>query len=455
MRIGAPIALLPYALLALVGLRPFSMAPIGHALVVGVSAFVATALAYAVVAAGVRRSDVRTVLVGSAFGGMGMILTVHGLVTPDFLVDDYWLAAFTGATTIPVGAAILLLPAVPSLCRPQRIRLVLLGNVVLAGAFGAIAAVSLANPDAFPAPPLAGSPVASGVLAVGLVLLGLVATRAIRTWTLTRRTSDLLVVVGLSWLGASLVASLEITFADLGWWLGHGFEVLAILAISGSVALDLRRSTGSRPLSGDLRAAELVLAAEAFLGTRVASLLGELAQKDRSTEEHVRRVAYLAVSVGERLGLSASTLRTLAEGGLLHDIGKLATPDAVLLKPAKLSDDEYATIKRHPTDGERLLRSLGGFGRGVRELVLDHHERLDGGGYPAGKRGAAIGLPARIMATCDVYDALVSPRVYRAAWPTERALALLREESGTSFDPVVVVALAALVEDALKLDAAA
>ena len=127
----------------------------------------------------------------------------------------------------------------------------------------------------------------------------------------------------------------------------------------------------------------------------------------------------------------------------------------VLGKPARLTDDEYSTIKRHPADGERLLRSLGGFGAGVRELVLDHHERLDGRGYPAGKAGDEIGLPARIMATCDVYDALVSPRVYREAWPAARALALLRDESGTAFDPGVVEALAALVEGTDALNAAA
>jgi HD-GYP domain-containing protein (c-di-GMP phosphodiesterase class II) len=455
MRTGAPIALLPYLALALVGLRPFTMPPIGHASLVGLGALVATVAAYAVVAAGVRRSDARTVLVGSAFGVMGMILTAHGLVTPDFILDNYWLAAFTGAVTIPAGAAMLVLPSIPALCRPQRIRAILVGNILVLVGFCAIAAYSVANPSAFPAPPKAGSLPAGLILAAGLGLLGVVIARAIRTWNLTHRGSDLLVVVGLCWLGAALIASLEISFADLGWWLGHAFEVGGILAIAGSVALDLRRSTGSRPLSGDLRAAELVLAAEAFLGSRVASLLGELSRKDVSTEEHVRRVAYLAVSVGERLGLGAVTLRTLAEGGLLHDVGKLATPDAVLLKPSRLTDEEYATIKRHPADGDRLLRSLGGFGAGVRELVLDHHERLDGGGYPAGKSGDEIGLPARIMATCDVYDALVSPRVYRDAWPVDRALALLHDESGTAFDPVVVAALTAIVTGSAVLDSAA
>jgi HD-GYP domain-containing protein (c-di-GMP phosphodiesterase class II) len=120
-------------------------------------------------------------------------------------------------------------------------------------------------------------------------------------------------------------------------------------------------------------------------------------------------------------------------------------PTAILQKPAKLTDEEYASIKRHPGDGERLLRQIGGFPEDVRALVLDHHERLDGSGYPNGKRAEAISLPARIMATCDVFDALVSPRVYRDAWPIERALTLLRAETGTSFDARCVEALERVV----------
>jgi putative nucleotidyltransferase with HDIG domain len=192
---------------------------------------------------------------------------------------------------------------------------------------------------------------------------------------------------------------------------------------------------------GDLRAAELVTAEEAFLGARVRALMERLGAKDTSTEEHTRRVAMLAVEIGEQLGLSPTRLRSLAIGGLLHDIGKLSVPESILQKPDSLDDDEYAIIKLHPERGRELLNELGGFDESVGRLVLDHHERLDGSGYPRGLDGSALDLATRILAVCDVYDALVSPRVYRPAWPQEDALSLLRDESDIAFDSRCIEAL--------------
>jgi HD-GYP domain-containing protein (c-di-GMP phosphodiesterase class II) len=147
------------------------------------------------------------------------------------------------------------------------------------------------------------------------------------------------------------------------------------------------------------------------------------------------------VEVGEQLGLSSARLRSLAIGGLLHDIGKLSVPDWILQKPAALDEDEYAVIKLHPERGYELLNELGGFDEGVKRLVLNHHERLDGHGYPRGLDASGLDLETRILAVCDVYDALVSTRVYRAAWSVEDALALVSKESGTAFDPRCVDAL--------------
>ena len=120
-------------------------------------------------------------------------------------------------------------------------------------------------------------------------------------------------------------------------------------------------------------------------------------------------------------------------------MGKLSVPSAVLRKPGPLDDAEFAEIRKHPEAGERLLGELGGFPPGVRRLVLDHHERLDGSGYPRGLRGDELDVETRILAVCDVYDALVSDRVYRAAWSPERAFALLRDEA--RFDQACVTAL--------------
>jgi putative nucleotidyltransferase with HDIG domain len=232
---------------------------------------------------------------------------------------------------------------------------------------------------------------------------------------------------------------------DLGWWLGHVFELAGIVVVGGSLVYDLRRGRRSRALVGDLRAAELVASEEAYLGARVRALTMRLAAKDASTEEHTRRVAALAVQVGEGLGLSPTRLRSLAIGGLLHDIGKLSVPDAILQKPGPLTEDEFSVIKQHPERGRELLNELGGFDESVRRLVLDHHERLDGSGYPRGIDAQELDLATRILAVCDVYDALVSRRAYRPAWSREEALALLHDESYVAFDPRCVAALERIV----------
>ncbi len=126
-------------------------------------------------------------------------------------------------------------------------------------------------------------------------------------------------------------------------------------------------------------------------------------------------------------------------------MGKLAVPDSVLRKPGALTDEEFELIRRHPGDGDFLLAELG-FSARIRRMVRGHHERLDGTGYPDGLSGADLDLETRILAVADVYDALVSSRVYRDAWPAHRALELLYGGAGGHFDARCVQALARLVD---------
>ena len=307
--------------------------------------------------------------------------------------------------------------------------------------------IGLLFPDSVPPVPETGSTAALIVLVLGLAFFFLVTLRAVRTYTLTRRRADFIVVLGLVWLAAALESQLMVSWSELGWWIGHGLELIGVAMVGIPVALDLHRGAQSRPLSGDLRGAELVAQEEAFLGPRVRAMMVRLAGKDGYTELHTRRVALRAVQVGERLGLSAGRLRELAIGGLLHDVGKLSVPDEILQKPGPLDDDEFDVIKRHPESGAELIDELGGFTPAVRKLVLGHHERLDGSGYPHGLREEEIDLETRILAVCDVYDALVSKRVYRDAWSQSQALSLLEAESGHEFDRRSVEALAKVLEE--------
>jgi HD-GYP domain-containing protein (c-di-GMP phosphodiesterase class II) len=412
-----------------------------HFYAVGFTALAAAAACVALSVVGARFNDTRTVLVGGAFGVMAALLALHGLSTPGFIIPKMnGVIMVTGGATLPAGAALL---ALSSLEYPRRLsvkRLLIIEGVLLAVVLG-VGLSAIFDPAGLPAVPAANSAPALALLAFGLLLFGLLATRAVRTFMLTRRVSDLLVTIGIFWLATSLVASLTMNYDQLGWWLGHGLELDGILVVGIPVALDLARSVQSRPLAGDLHPSDLVGSEETFLGSHVRALTLSLAQRDDYTEQHTRRVALRSVQVGELLGLSTSRLRALAIGGLIHDIGKLSVPDSILKKPGPLDDDEYAVIKRHPEQGVKLLEKLGGFSETVRRLVNDHHERLDGKGYPRGLRADQIGLDTRILSACDVYDALISPRVYRPAWTHADAVALLRSEAGTAFDARCVNAL--------------
>jgi HD-GYP domain-containing protein (c-di-GMP phosphodiesterase class II) len=412
---------------------------------VGVSALVAMAAAVVLTTAGAREGDSRTVIVGGGFALMAALLAVHGLVTPGVLVGPNGLIALTGAATLPVGGIVLTLAALPPFTGPRAIPHVLALEATVGVGIVAVSVLGAAVPSLVPSVPDPGSPAAVATFAVGVLVYGALAVRAMHTFLLTRRFADLAVVVGIVLLAAALYGALFLYFDELGWWLGHAFELTGILVVGASLVWDLRRGRSSRALVGDLRAGELVASEEAFLGARVRALVVRLAEKDTSTEEHTRRVAALAVEVGEQLGLSPARLRSLAIGGLLHDIGKLSLPSAILQKPGPLDDAEYEIVKLHPARGEELLLELGGFDESVTRLVLDHHERLDGTGYPRRLRAEELDLSTRILAVCDVYDALVSERVYRPAWPQERALELLRDESGTAFDERCVDALEAVV----------
>jgi HD-GYP domain-containing protein (c-di-GMP phosphodiesterase class II) len=417
-----------------------------HFVTVGGSALVAALASIVLTVIGARHRDGRTVLVATAFSAMAALLLLHGIASPGVIVGMNGVVALSGALTLPFGAAVLALSGFAAFRGPRAIRpLVVLQAGILVGTL-ALGIAGLVDPHLVPSVPQVGSPAALTLVVVSLALFAFLILRSLDTYVLTQRRSDAAVVVGLAFLAAALVGALDYEYFELGWWLGHGFEIVGLVLVGAAVVLDMRRADQSRPLTGGLAAERLVAAEETFLGTRVRALTVRLAEKDCSTEEHTRRVALLAVQIGESLGLPRSRLRSLATGGLLHDIGKLAVPDEILKKPGSLTEEEFGVIQRHPEWGHHLLRELGDFAADVRRLVLDHHERLDGSGYPRGLTEAQLDLETRILAVCDVYDALISPRVYRDAWAPQRALDLLREGAGRLFDPRCVAALERVVQ---------
>jgi response regulator RpfG family c-di-GMP phosphodiesterase len=170
------------------------------------------------------------------------------------------------------------------------------------------------------------------------------------------------------------------------------------------------------------------------------SLLGSVSDfRDEETGDHLRRIGSLAGLFADLLGLDADRRDLLVNGAPLHDIGKIAIPDAVLLKKGRLTPEEFEVIKRHAALGHALLKDAkSGYLSEGATIALTHHEKWDGSGYPNGLAGEDIPLSGRIVSLIDVFDALTSERPYKEAWPAERAFEAIAEQRGKHFDPRLV-----------------
>lgn len=171
----------------------------------------------------------------------------------------------------------------------------------------------------------------------------------------------------------------------------------------------------------------------------IMSLALTVEARDACTDGHCQRLAHSAVALGSRLGLSAEDVAALQRGGVLHDIGKVGIPDAILLKPGRLTSEEFTQMKTHTVIGDRLCSQLRLLER-VRPIVRHHHERLDGSGYPDGLRGDAVPLLAQIVGIVDVYYALTTDRPYRSAMSAESALEELVGEAQKGWRDAALVA---------------
>jgi putative nucleotidyltransferase with HDIG domain len=159
--------------------------------------------------------------------------------------------------------------------------------------------------------------------------------------------------------------------------------------------------------------------------------------KDEETEDHSQRVTELTLRIASKMSIKDEDLAHVRRGALLHDIGKMGIPDSILLKPGKLTDDEWEIMRKHPVYAFEMLSSID-YLRPALDIPYCHHERWDGSGYPRGLKGKQIPLEARIFAVVDVFDALTNDRPYRKAWARETALEYIREQSGKHFDPQVL-----------------
>jgi putative nucleotidyltransferase with HDIG domain len=171
-----------------------------------------------------------------------------------------------------------------------------------------------------------------------------------------------------------------------------------------------------------------------------------LDMRDHVTEVHTHRVADLTIALARTMGIPESELGQIRRGALLHDIGKMAIPDAILQKPDDLSEEERSIMKTHPEKAFQILSQID-YLRPAMDIPYCHHEKWDGTGYPRGLKGEEIPLPARIFAVVDVFDALTSDRPYRKAWSREKALRYIQEQSGRHFYPEAVKVFSEMIKE--------
>jgi HD-GYP domain-containing protein (c-di-GMP phosphodiesterase class II) len=217
----------------------------------------------------------------------------------------------------------------------------------------------------------------------------------------------------------------------------HRWAVLSVLPLFGVMSVFSRER--------EARMEQLIELNDAYRGT--ALVLGDVVEADDAyTGEHCRGVVRLSLNVARALKLDAERCRNVEFGALLHDVGKIAIPNEIINKPGKLDEREWAIVKMHTIEGQRMLETVGGVMRSVGRIVRSSHERWDGAGYPDGLRGEEIPLESRIVSACDAFDAMTTTRSYRKGMSVDVAVAELTANSGTQFDPGVVAAVLEVLE---------
>ncbi|MEM7287109.1 MAG: HD-GYP domain-containing protein [Actinomycetota bacterium] len=409
-----------------------------------IAASLCAVVSVAVMVRGWRTGQADLALTGGFFYALSVLPLAHGITTPGVLYGQNAATAVAVLLAIPFG----LLTAGPMLSRTWRHGVVggarwrrwLVGTAGLS----TLAAVALlVAPDLLPAPSPRSAPVLviAAVSFTGCVLLS---ANHLRLALIARRPGPLLVGAGYGLVAATAFIWLGSAPYSTGFWVAHGLDITGVFlgTIAGLVVY--RRTEKVGEVLASVLAVEPLGALEVGLDPVVHRFVAELEEKDQITRDHVIRTAELAVHVAWEMGLAPDVVRKVGLAAILHDVGKLEIPDAVLNKPGRLDDDEYAVIKTHAEIGARLVSASPVLAEIV-EGVRGHHERIDGGGYPDGLAGEAIPIVARIVSVCDAYDAMAHTRQYRAGMGSDRAIAILREHAGSQWDEAAVEAVAVTV----------
>jgi HD-GYP domain-containing protein (c-di-GMP phosphodiesterase class II) len=400
--------------------------------------------------------ETRLVFLGLAFMSIAGIFSVHGLATPGHIHDRFyselaissWFSIFAGAVFIALSVV-----ALPASVEEwlKRYSGIVLGAVAVG--VGLFIGFSMATPHWLDNIPYDNRALQYGATVLTMALLGFSAARYFQAFLFARLPSQWAMVVALVLL---MQCQVSITWGEswqYSWWFYHVAYGAAFVALFGGWYLEAKRAGSIRAIADALSMRDAMAQLARGYARPIADLVDAIEWKDLYTLGHVRRVANYAVMTGKELGLPTLDLRSLALAAQMHDVGKLGVPDRILMKPGRLTEEEYAIIQEHVGRGYEIATKVAPL-RSAAAGIRYHHERFDGTGYPEGLMGEAIPLQARIVAIADAFDAMTSGRIYQPAVSKDEALAELQRCSASHFDPVCVQAFARVMArlDDLPLD---
>ena len=436
-------------LLAIVILRLVPALDLHHAsvmfhlvIVSGLSGCALVIALLAAVAAG-RTGHRSLTLLGAACLTVGVFMLGHGLATPG-IADrpmNMWVGRFPVIALAGFAAflaAALRRPADrPGLIdRHPRIALAAYASIISVGVTAAVL-----WPAAGPGHVMVHRENELGDVVLFLCALTLLATG----WQYRRRfrlggDRVQLALALACWLGVEAIVSLRIGAEwHVSWWVYHALLLAGFGSAVYAILTEYRRVRQIDEALAGVRMHDDMEHITRGYPEALRALVAAVEAKDAHTHGHSARVAEYSVRLGQQMGLGPTQLRDLAQGAVLHDIGKIGTADAVLNKPGPLTSQERTWIEEHPVAGWEIVRQAPSLHASL-AVVRHHHERWDGAGYPDGLAGEDIPLQARMAAVADVWDALTSERAYRPAWSTRRALDHIVAGAGSQFDPACVEA---------------
>ena len=446
---------------------PVIAVPREHFLIVSAACIAAFLMATVLSVAAVRTREPRTFFLAAAFLLIASPFSVHGLITPG---QNFSAHGFHNAMTISaqlslfLGAALLLIASRPLPDSVERAIREQYGSLMVGAVLLAVGYifVGISMPGFLDWVPTGGEPAGMTTffgldraafgntlrylaMSAGIVMALLAARRYYRSFATTRSFATASVAACLVLIAESLVIQTFGEVWQISWWLYHGMLLVAFVMPMASFALLYRRGSSLLEIVDSLLLYETLAKVEYSFPDAIDGFIATVEERDPYLKGHMRRVCELSVAIAAELKVSDATIRAASYAALLHDIGKLGLPQAVINKPSGLTDEEFAVLKEHPARGFALIANVASL-RIAAPAVRWHHERLDGTGYPDGLSGAEVPIEARIVAVSDVWDALTSDRVYRGRLGIEEARAVLTDEAGVKLDPECVAALFQVLE---------